>query len=146
MSPTRQIRITEKNRAALEAALAEANGRLDRFLSISDLLEAARVAEEKLDRLALRLVDRPGAVAHTAEPASPWSQHFVTVAKATLIRRPSGWFLQSAGRGTGSGHDVQVEILAGQFDLGRLMDQMGVHMAPADTAPEPAAAPLNLVA
>jgi len=89
------IKITPANRAKIEAALADVNGRATSFTLrwFSDVERAAKDADEQL--AALPKADRVGAVADYT-PAGPTASAYKYAAKTTrlvLERRATGWFL-----------------------------------------------------
>ena len=94
-----KIKINDKNTAALEAALENANGRslAHTFKSASDIIECARQAEAKLQSLSLAKGCRSGAIA-TANSGGkvPNAYKYTRITStATMVRGSSAWFLTS---------------------------------------------------
>jgi hypothetical protein len=96
-----KIKISIQNSAALEAALAKANGRatVHTFKWAFEIIEIARKAEAKLDHLALKKGSRKAAIARASSGgtiANAYRYPRIT-STATLVRGSSAWFLVSAG-------------------------------------------------
>jgi len=96
-----KIKINVQNTAALEAALAKANGRstAHTFRSASDIIECARKAEEKLQSLSLAKCSRSGAIA-TANSGGRISNSYKytrITTNAILERGSAAWFLIEIG-------------------------------------------------
>jgi hypothetical protein len=92
-----KIKINDKNTAALEAALAKANGNATAhtFRSASDLIERARQAEAKLQSLSLAKCSRSGAIATANSGQSVANAYKYTRITSTvqMVRGSSAWFL-----------------------------------------------------
>ena len=92
-----KIKINDKNTAALEAALAKANGNATAhtFRSASDLIERARQAEAKLQSLSLAKCSRSGAIATANSGGSVANAYKYTriTSIAVMVRGSSAWFL-----------------------------------------------------
>ena len=94
-----KIKINEQNRAALQAALDEANGTATAhtFRHVIDLIDCARQAEAKLEQLALKKGSRSGAIATANSGGSVANSYKYSriTSTATLVRGSSAWFLTS---------------------------------------------------
>ena len=95
--PTRmKLKIDSTNSAAIDAALAAANGRASQHTAgVGDITSAATQAEAELTRLGLPASRRTGAIVHyTSGGSVPSSYKYQrTVTRARLIRGSSHWFL-----------------------------------------------------
>lgn len=94
------IKIVEKNREAIEAALAAVNGKACAFTitEFGQVQHIANNAETKLAYSGIAKARRRGAVAEF-KPAGPVAKSYRFSSISTLIaieRRPSGWFLVGA--------------------------------------------------
>lgn len=97
----KQIKITAANRAAIESALAEVNGKAKSFTitDYTDVALAAAMAEEQLVNSGLPKAQRAGAAA-VYIPAGPSARSYKYSVRSTalyMVRRPSGWYLESVG-------------------------------------------------
>ena len=92
-----KIKINDKNTAALEAALKNANGRATAhtFKFASDLIECARKAEAQLQSLGLAKGSRSGAIASAnsgGRIANAYKYSRIT-STVQMVRGSSAWFL-----------------------------------------------------
>ena len=92
-----KIKIDSKNTAALEAALAKTNGRstAHTFTRASDIIECARVAEEKLQSLSLNKGRCSGAIASASSGGrvSNAYKYLRITSTVQMVRGSSAWFL-----------------------------------------------------
>jgi hypothetical protein len=92
-----KTKIDSKNTAAIEAALAKTNGRstAHTFNCASDIIECARIAEEKLQSLHLNKSLRSGAIASAisgGRVANAYKYKRIT-STVQMVRGSSAWFL-----------------------------------------------------
>jgi len=96
-----KIKISTQNTAALEAALANANGRstAHTFKSAGDIIECARQAEAQLQSLSLAKGSRSGAIASAISGGSiPNSYKYTRITSIAILERGSAaWFLVEVG-------------------------------------------------
>jgi len=96
-----KIKIDNKNTAALEAALKNANGRATAhtFNLPSEIIECARQAEAQLESLSLRKGSRIGAIASAISGGTIFNSYKYTriTTIAILQRGSAAWFLSEIG-------------------------------------------------
>jgi hypothetical protein len=92
-----KIKITEKNREAIDAALAKANGKAQAhtFTSASSVSASARIAEADLSDLGIPKSQRAGATARASSGSRlPNAYKYRRViSHITITRGSSAWFL-----------------------------------------------------
>lgn len=97
------IKITAENAAAIEAALAEGNGRAraHTFTCAAEIIHEAEAAESQVADLDLPQSKRAGAryIAYSCTSTLPTSYRYSAIGtRVTLRRRTGGWYLESVGR------------------------------------------------
>jgi len=101
------IKIIDKNSDAIEATLAEANGRASRhaFTSYAEVKALATAAERRLNAMGIPACRHTGAryveMSGDAVPKSYARKGYSRAATMVcIVRRPSGWFMEWADKTT----------------------------------------------